>query len=100
MTGELEQVRDIQKAFEQEFERFADIEQQDLSLGAAQAAYDAISELNIRFLGKKSELSNLSRSLGSVPQEHRRDVGQSVFDARDIIKEKIMGKIAFLLLYI
>jgi len=56
MTEELEQVREIQKAFEQEFERFADLSADDVAIGDADTLLREVGELKIRHTGKKSAI--------------------------------------------
>ena len=47
-----------------------------------------LQDLKVKVLGKKSELSNLLKSLGSLSPEERPKIGAFVNDARKSIEEK------------
>ena len=48
-----------------------------------------LQELKVKVLGKKSELSNLLKGLGSLSPEERPKMGALVNEARKAIEEKI-----------
>ena len=48
-----------------------------------------LQELKVKMLGKKSELSNLLKTLGSLKPEERPKMGALVNEARKSIEEKI-----------
>ena len=48
-----------------------------------------LQELQVQFLGKKSELSNLLKGLGALTAEERPKVGALVNEARKEIEEKL-----------
>ena len=67
MTEELEQVREIQKAFEQEFERFADLSLDGIAIGDAEAMLSELSKLVHRIMphlsGPARDLARRCREL-------------------------------------
>lgn len=46
-----------------------------------------LEALRVHYLGKKSALTQLSRSMKEVPAEHRREVGQAVNSARQRVED-------------
>ncbi|MCH8829409.1 MAG: phenylalanine--tRNA ligase subunit alpha, partial [Planctomycetes bacterium] len=68
----------IQHAESSARQAVAEIEQAD--------SLTALEALRIRFLGKRSEINQLSRSLKSVPAESRRDVGQAINAAKKSVE--------------
>ena len=75
------QVEAARKAFEREFERFADFADDSATLGAldlssAEAEHRALAELRIRHLGKKSALAASKKMIGRVGPEERGSFGQ------------------------
>ena len=48
-----------------------------------------LQDLKVKVLGKKSELSNLLKSLGNLSPEERPKIGALVNDARKAIEEKL-----------
>ncbi|MCL2678140.1 MAG: phenylalanine--tRNA ligase subunit alpha [Clostridiales bacterium] len=56
-----------------------------LSAIAATRDMEALKELRVRFLGKKGELTVISRSMGNLSPEERPGIGQAV----NLLKEKI-----------
>jgi phenylalanyl-tRNA synthetase alpha chain len=78
-----QQVEAANKAFEQEFERFARFTGDPsalsgLDLEAAIAEERALAELRTRHLGKKSPLAATKKLIGRVPAEERAAFGQLV----------------------
>ncbi|MDH5173023.1 MAG: phenylalanine--tRNA ligase subunit alpha, partial [Gammaproteobacteria bacterium] len=57
-------------------------------LASANQALDAAADLNsldqirVRYLGKKGELTQLLKTLGTLPPEQRRDAGQAINQAK------------------
>src|SRR4026207_1673118 len=77
------QVEAARKAFEQEFERFANLAENSAALGAldlssAEAEQRALGEVRTRHLGKKSALAASKKSIGRVAPEGRAAFGQIV----------------------
>ena len=91
MTAELEQVRDIQKAFEQEFERFADLSVDSIPAGDAEAMRRDLNELKIKHTGKKSAIAGAMKLIGKVAPEDRGKFGQFVQSVEKEIVLQIEG---------
>ena len=74
------QVESINKAFEQDFERFAPFTGgvTNLDLDQALAEQRAVSDLRTRYLGKKSALAAAKKLIGRVAPEERAQFGQLV----------------------
>ena len=77
------QVEAARKAFEQEFERFADLAENSanvsaLDLSSAEAEQRALAELRTRHLGKKSALAAGKKMIGRVASTERGNFGQFV----------------------
>jgi phenylalanyl-tRNA synthetase alpha chain len=77
------QIETINKAFEQDFERFAAFTRDPSALAAldldqALAEQRAISDLRTRHLGKKSALAATKKLIGRVAPEERASFGQHV----------------------
>lgn len=89
MTEELEQVRRIQEAFEQEFERFADLSVDGIALDEAEARLREIGELKVRHTGKKSAIADSMKLIGKVAPEDRGKFGQFVQSISSDIAAKI-----------
>jgi len=51
-----------------------------------------LEELRIAHAGKKSEISLLSRSMGKVPAESRRDVGAAINEAKNRVEAALAAK--------
>ncbi|HEV2826170.1 MAG TPA: phenylalanine--tRNA ligase subunit alpha [Pyrinomonadaceae bacterium] len=88
------QVEAAREAFEQEFERFANLMEdasasQTLDLPGAEAQQRALSELRTRHLGKKSALAASKKMIGRVSPEERAGFGQLVQQ----IESDITGRI-------
>lgn len=82
------QVGEIIKAFEQDFERFAPFIADsstltNFDLEAAVSQQRAVAELRTRYLGKKSALASTKKLIGRVAPEERASVGQLVQSAED-----------------
>ena len=89
MTEELDQVRKIQQAFEQEFGRFADLRVDGISLTGAEALLREIGELKVKHTGKKSEIAGAMKLIGKVAPEERGEFGQFVQSVEKGIVAKI-----------
>ena len=85
----MRQVEVIREAFEQEFERFADLRPGDLSLAEAEAMLRELGELKIRHAGKKSAISGAMKLIGQVAPEDRGGFGQLVQAIEKSIGSKI-----------
>ncbi len=89
MSEEQRQVEDISKAFEQEFERFADLRLDGVSLDETEALLRDINGLKIRQTGKKSPIAGAMKLIGKVPAEERAAFGQLVQTAEKAISSKL-----------
>src|SRR6476660_7863922 len=89
MSDERRQVEEISKAFEQEFERFADLRLDGMSIDGAEALLRDISELKVRQTGKKSPIAGAMKLVGKVPAEERAAFGQIVQSAEKGIASRI-----------
>jgi phenylalanyl-tRNA synthetase alpha chain len=83
-----QQVEAINKAFEQDFERFAPFTAQSLAvtnldLETAIAQKRSIAELRTRYLGKKSALANTKKLIGRIAPEQRSGFGKLVQSTED-----------------
>lgn len=58
------------------------------AIGAASSLAE-LEAARVQFLGKKSEISGLLKSLGKVPAEARRDVGRSINDAKKLVESRL-----------
>jgi phenylalanyl-tRNA synthetase alpha chain len=88
------QVEAARKAFEQEFERFANLTENSatlsaLDLSSAEAEQRAIADLRTRHLGKKSALAAGKKMIGRVSQNERASFGQLVQQNEADITAKI-----------
>ncbi len=89
MTEELDQVREIQEAFEREFGRFADLRVNDVSLTDAERWVREIGDLKIKHTGKKSRIAGAMKLIGKVPSEQRGEFGQFVQSVEKAIVARI-----------
>ena len=89
MSEEKRQVNDIREAFEQEFERFADLSVDGLAIADAEVALRDLGELKIRHTGKKSPIAGAMKLIGKVAPEDRSSFGQFVQAAEKGIAERI-----------
>jgi phenylalanyl-tRNA synthetase alpha chain len=89
------QVEAASKAFEQEFERFARFNDQDilrgLTLNEAEAEQRALAELRTRHLGKKSLLAACKKTVGRVAPEERSAFGQLVQGREGEVVQSLEG---------
>jgi phenylalanyl-tRNA synthetase alpha chain len=88
------QVEAARKAFEQEFERFANLMEDAsalhaLDLPGAEAEQRALAELRTRHLGKKSALAASKKMIGRVSPEERASFGQLVQQLESDITGKV-----------
>ena len=77
------QIETINKAFDQEFERFAPLVRDPSALAAldleqAVGEQRAVNDLRTRHLGKKSALAATKKQIGRVAPEERASFGQQV----------------------
>jgi phenylalanyl-tRNA synthetase alpha chain len=73
-----EQIEKIQEAFNQNFERFNNLDSEALTLAEAESLQKELGELRIRHTGKKSELAGLKKLIGQVAPEERADFGKVI----------------------
>jgi phenylalanyl-tRNA synthetase alpha chain len=87
------QAYEVNRAFEQEFERFArfrmELSEDKTALAEAETALRELSELEKRYTGRKSELSALKKLIGRVAPEHRGAFGQLVQSLESGIRERM-----------
>src|SRR5829696_6153252 len=72
------QVTEVRRAFETEFERFADLNLTGQSLSDVEALLRELSDLKVRHTGKKSALAEAKKLIGKVSPEERGEFGQFV----------------------
>ena len=78
-------------------------EKQEAALAAIQSTTDltALEQLRVNYLGKKSELTEVLKSLGNLPPEDRPLMGQAMNEVKQTItdalgtKKNSLGKISF-----
>ena len=58
------------------------------------AALPEAEEMRVRFLGKKSQLTEILRSMGSLTPEERKELGQEANAVREEIQTMIAGRLA------
>ncbi len=58
------------------------------------AALPEAEEMRVRFLGKKSQLTEILRSMGSLTPEERKELGQQANAVREEIQTMIAGRLA------
>ena len=63
------------------------------ALGAADSS-DRVQELQIVYLGRKGPLARVGKTLGTLPVEERKLVGQAANRVRGLIESAIAGKLA------
>ena len=92
MLVERKQVETVREAFEQEFERFAHLQEGEigeLNLNDAENLQRELGELHIKHTGKKSELANAKKLIGQVAPEMRGEFGQLVQTTEKEIANKL-----------
>ncbi len=70
-------------------EKLQDIKSKVLSKLETVTDLKTLDEIRVNVLGKKGELTELLKGLGSLPKEERPAVGQIVNDVRNILEEKL-----------
>jgi phenylalanyl-tRNA synthetase alpha chain len=89
MSEESRQVEMIREAFEQEFERFADLRLDSIAVSDAEALLRELGELKIKHTGKKSAIADAKRLIGKVAPEEKSSFGQFVQSVEKEIVSKI-----------
>ena len=56
---------------------------------------DKLVEIKNNYLGKKSNLSNMTSMIGSLPNEEKKSFGQSIHEAKEKISNLVEEKIFF-----
>jgi phenylalanyl-tRNA synthetase alpha chain len=86
-----EQVEEIRKAFEFEFERFSSLRGgvSGISLADAEALGRELAELKTKHTGKKSAIAGAMKLIGKVPAEDRGSFGQLVQSVESEIASSI-----------
>ncbi len=59
---------------------------------AAAASGEALREIEVRYLGKKGEVTSLLKGLGQLPPEERREAGRAVNEVRARLEERIAAR--------
>lgn len=85
MSDQKRQIEEIREAFEQEFERFADLSLDGLPLAEAESMLRELGELKIRHSGKKSAISRAMKLIGQVSPQERGVFGQMVQEVEKAI---------------
>ena len=60
----------------------------EAAIAAAQTSAE-VEELRVRFLGRRSELTQTLRSIGELPPEERGPVGKAANQAREALEQQI-----------
>ena len=56
------------------------------------ASVDALKDLRVKYLGKKGQMTDILRGMGSLPAEERPKVGQMVNEVKKVLEEAIAAK--------
>ena len=64
----------------------------EAAIAAAQTSAE-VEELRVRFLGRRSELTQTLRSIGELPPEERGPVGKAANQAREALEQQIEGRL-------
>jgi phenylalanyl-tRNA synthetase alpha chain len=59
---------------------------------AAAASSDALEELRVRYLGRKSELTEILRGIGELPGDQRGEVGSAANEARQALEAALASR--------
>src|SRR5688572_21354629 len=78
MSQEKEKVEAVRTAFQQEFERFEQLNLDGIDLASAEELIRTLGELKVRHTGKKSAIAGTMKLVGSVAPEERAAFGQLV----------------------
>jgi phenylalanyl-tRNA synthetase alpha chain len=70
------------------------IEKEALEALGAAGSSDRVQELQIAYLGRKGPLARVGKTLGTLPVEERKLVGQAANRVRGLIESAIAGKLA------
>src|SRR4051812_27975699 len=89
MSEHVQEIEAIRKAFEQEFERFADLSLDGTSLPDAESLLREIGDLKVRHTGKKSPIAETKKLIGKVSAEERGTFGQLVQSVGKTIAARI-----------
>ncbi len=89
MQEQQEQIHLIQRAFEQEFGRFADLSLDGMAMSDAEALLRDLSDVKITHTGKKSNIAGAMKLIGKVTPEDRAAFGQMVQAVEKGIAAKI-----------
>ncbi len=71
-----------------------DIEKEALRALQGAGSSDRVRELEIAYLGRKGPLARVGKTLGTLPMEERRTVGQAANRVRGLIESAIAAKLA------
>jgi len=89
MAAEKQDLENIQKAFDTDFERFSNLGSNGLDLSDAEAMLRDLAGLKIRHTGRKSGVAEAKKLIGKVPPEERGAFGQLVQAAEANINSRI-----------
>jgi len=84
MSDWKEQIVNLREAFNKDFERFKNLENDKslleltLSLNDTEVLLQELEDLNIKYRGKKSEFASLSKAIGGAPPEDRAAFGKAI----------------------
>ncbi len=91
MSEEDREIDLIREAFEQEFERFADLNVDGVGLNDAEALLREVGDLKVRQTGKRSKIAEAKKLIGQVAADKRGAFGQLV----QSVENKIISKISY-----
>ncbi|MEZ5425487.1 MAG: phenylalanine--tRNA ligase subunit alpha [Pyrinomonadaceae bacterium] len=91
MEEQIQQVEKIREAFKKDFGRFQNFgsENNHLSLSEAEVLQKDLSEIRIKYAGKKSEISGLKKFIGQVAPDRRAEFGKLIQTLSGEVEEKI-----------
>lgn len=78
MSQEKDKIKAIRTSFVSDFERFANLHLDGISLTGAEAMLRELSEFKIKHTGKKSAIADAKKLIGKVAPEERGNFGQLV----------------------
>jgi len=96
----MEEIEKLREAFNKEFERFNNLDKQNLALSEAEVWMKELKDLSTKYIGKKSELKSLKRFIGQVPIDERAIFSQSIYKLESYIENRVQEKLGYLFAYI
>ena len=97
MTELRKQAEQLKEAFNQDFERFNNLPEQNLAFSEAESLLKELNEFSTKYRGNKSELQNLKRQIGKVSPEERKEFGIFIsIELNNHFDRKISDALTFL----